>query len=202
MQSSAKAAKEAHRVLRPYSPISWYNCYRFRTMHFMSQDMNNLFYQNLRIIQKEQLHRWLQQYYANMDMLLFHHDNHAIQMEWNVPLRRNSSSNNNNNNNSNENDSTTTDENFRDFLETGDPYSNPDSISFVAKCQLPKGLVLSTELPIGYVNFEKYGQTLLVANQKIYHFVSVFSMFFLCVCVRILFIFALNFFFMFVAFGV
>ena len=128
---------KAPRIFRPYSPSKWYDCWLHRIHHKLS--VHNKFYQSLNETQSQELHRWISQCLMKMDMLLLDHDNHAVQMQWTLHPDSHSDS---------------TSEGARNF--TNFQGAPPDSVHFVSKHALPRALTISTENPIGYVNFKKY----------------------------------------------
>eukprot|EP01084_Bolivina_argentea_P294841 507445_1 len=133
-----QSAKSA-RVLRPYSPSKWYDCWKYRIENGLSSQ--NKFYKTLNGDQTNELHYWLSQCFMKIDMLLFDHDNHAVHLE--------------------RNDNNATNRNFQHFQPN-------DSVKFVSKCMLPRALIVSTELPIGYVNFKKYNDFIKTNNENLY----------------------------------
>ena len=134
---------KAKRVFRPYSPSKWYDCWKLRIHQKLS--IQNKFYQSLNETQTQELHRWIQHCLMKMDMLLLDHDNHAIQMEWTL--------------NNQDLDSVDDHGNFTNF-------HRADSVHFVSKHALPKALMLSTESPIGYVDFKKYHDFLKANDER------------------------------------
>ena len=88
--------------------------------------------------------------------LLFDHDNHAMQLEWSLQSDHN-------NDEDDEDDDDYSHRKNRSRLGLGlkgmdvrNPMTHPDRVRFVAKHDLPAGTLLSTEMPMGYVNFKVY----------------------------------------------